>query len=290
MKNFSFFFLLFFLFAGSALRAQNNATATIDKKVIFIGEQVQLTLQATFPKSATTSFYKIDTLPHFEILSTSKIDTVTTASAVQLKQTITLTSWDSGAWLIPAFNLTFSKAYTTSPLKLVVAFSPFDASQPYHEIKDVLDVKKPAHVTWYWYILGAIVLLLLFLLLFPKKKKNEEENLLNANAYKQALAKLDQLKKEANGAAGKPYYTALINIFRTYLQESKGIRSYQNTTGDLSKQLAAINMEDGEFKKLVQALQLSDFVKFAKYEPTATEKEQSLSTIKNSITAIEQIK
>ena len=87
----------------------------------------------------------------------------------------------------------------------------------------------------------------------------------------------------------KAYYTELINIFRTYLQQSKGIHSFQKTTDDLSRQIAGLKMGDPLYRPLVQTLQLSDFVKYAKYTPTTAEKEESWDVIKKSIVAIEQI-
>jgi hypothetical protein len=108
-------------------------------------------------------------------------------------------------------------------------------------------------------------------------------------AYKKALNEIELLKSK-NVESDKEYFTELIGIFRTYLQQGKGIHSFQQTTGDLSRQLQPLQMPHEDFKKLVQALQLSDYVKFAQYTATEREREAATEEIKNSIIAIEPLK
>ncbi len=262
-------------------------SASLNKNSILIGEPVELTLQAVFPQTHTPSFFTLDSFAHFERLHQSKIDTQTTARGLQLQQTLTLTSWDSGVWYIPALTLEGTRTPRTKPLPIKVSFSPMDPNQPYHEIKDILNVQQPGRNTWYWYLIGAVLLLLLFLLLFPKKKKSPAEAVPDPNAYKQALAQLDQIKKEA-AADSKVYFTGLVHIFRTYLHQRKGIQSHSKTTDDLSLQMKRLKLKEEYYHSLVQTLQLSDFVKFAKYTPTTEERDEAWNTIKKSIILIEQ--
>src|SRR5947209_9130353 len=95
-----FFFLLVCL--HSMAQKGSSVTASVDKSSILIGQPLQLTLEATFSNTHTPVFLTIDSLPHFEILNRSKIDTQLINGQTILKQTLTLTSWDSGAWLLPA--------------------------------------------------------------------------------------------------------------------------------------------------------------------------------------------
>lgn len=292
MKKYFIFLLSFLSCFSVALFGQGGVrvSAAVDKEVIFIGEQTHLLLQANFPERATPSFFKIDSLPHFEVLHASKIDTQSTAGGVQLQQTLTLTSFDSGAWQLPVFTLPDVKTVRTKPIRVQVAFSPMDPKQDYHDIKDILEVPNPARTTWYWYAVGAVLLLLLIWLLFPKKKKGPvAEPAINLNAYKQALADMDKLKGKTS-EDGKQYFTELVDIFRNYLQQRKGIQSHAQTTTDLSRQIKSLSLKEEEYKALVNTLQLSDFVKFAKYTPAVQEKEEALDTIRKSIIAIEQTK
>lgn len=282
---------LIFLFMCPALLAQKRVTAaaSVDKTTILIGEPLQLTLKATFSKPHVPVFFSLDSLPHFEILAQSKIDTQTTGDQTILKQTVSLTSWDSGRWAIPAFALSGVKGTVTKPVVINVTFTPMQPNQDYHDIKDIIEVEKPPRTTWYWYVIGAVLLLLLMLLLFPKKKKEgTTETVLKESAYKTALTELTALNTKTN-LDDKVYFTELIQIFRTYLEHGKGIHSFQQTTDDLSRQLQTLPLPSADFKKLVHTLQLSDFVKFAQYKTASGEREQAWDEIRKNIMAIEQI-
>ena len=93
--------------------------------------------------------------------------------------------------------------------------------QQYHDVKDILNVQQPTRITWYWYVIGALLLLILFWLLFPKKKKSTEPVVNMQDVYRQTLAQLDALKSRT-GEEGKEYFTSLVFIFRNYLHQRKG--------------------------------------------------------------------
>ena len=64
--------------------------------------------------------------------------------------------------------------------------------------------------------------------------------------------------------------------------------SMQKTTDDLVVQLRGLPMDRLQFEKLAQSLRLSDFVKFARYVPSAEDDRNTFETIKNAIVAIEK--
>lgn len=197
-----------------------------------------------------------------------------------------MTSWDSGKNQIAPFVL---GRYQTKPLVIDVAYSPhpFDTTKPYHDIHDIMEVKRPIESTWYWYLIGLLVLILLFLLFFPKgRPRAKGEFVSDEGAYKRALKKLDAAQKKMD-ADGKIFYTELVQIFREYLHKRKNIYSFSKTTEDLSHQIENLNMDKGQYQNLVQALLVSDFVKYAKYQTSPEERQNSLESIKESIVAIE---
>jgi hypothetical protein len=53
-------------------------------------------------------------------------------------------------------------------------------------------------------------------------------------------------------------------------------------------QLRSLKFPAEEFNRLAQSLRMSDFVKFAKFEPTESEKNDSFRTIKGFIDNIEK--
>lgn len=276
-----FFIALLFTFSAFA----QKVTATAEKQKILLGEQFVLHLQANLETDEPFAWPEIDTIPHFEILQRSSVDTHRIGDALALSQRLLITSFDSGRWQIPAFEIA---ERSTEPITIDVVFSsPFDPAQPYHDIKDIIEVKHPIHSTWHWYVILALVLLALFLLFFPKgKKKAVSPFVPDEGAYKEALKKLGQLKEKQNIEPGV-FYTEMVHIFREYLHKRKNIQSHSKTTDDLAIQLAGIHLQTDQEKKLLQVLRLSDMVKYARFRPLEQENIMSIETIQESIINIE---
>lgn len=279
-------FLLIISFFSVTVTAQ-KVTATADKEKILIGEQFHLKLQANFKQGESLDFFDVDSIPKFEILDRSQVDTSKFNDGVALIQNLTVTSWDSGKIQIAPFVL---GSYRTKALFIDVAYSPhpFDTTQPYHDIHDILEVKRPNENTWYWYLIGLLILILLFLLFFPKGKPRQKgEFVSDEGAYKRAVKRLDALSKKSD-ADSKVFYTELVQIFREYLHKRRNIYSFSKTTDDLAIQIEKLNLDREQYQQLVQTLRLSDLVKYAKYQPPLEENRTSINEIRESIVAIEQ--
>jgi hypothetical protein len=281
MKKVIFLFILSITI--SSIASAQTVSATLNKEKILIGERLQLYLKSVSKRAVAGQWFSIDTIPHFEILERSKIDSQQTSEGLFLQQTITFTSWDSGTWAFPSFRLGTAK---TTPLVITVGYSPMDPNQPYHDIKQIIEVQKPGSSNWYWYLLGIAVLIALFMLFFPPKEKKETPKAAvpEEDAYAYAIRRLDALR--VNGDS-KQLFTELIDIFRIYLANRKGIQSFSKTTDDLARQVGGLGLPSDQYNRLVQTLQASDMVKFAKYQPQDIEKEESVDVIRKNIMAIE---
>jgi hypothetical protein len=285
-----FFLFLLLLFSGLSY-SQDTVTiqANADKNRIVIGEQIHVDLKAGFPLHEPMRFFSIDSIPHFEILNRSKIDTVDKDQRITLSQRLTLTSFDSGHYVIPSFQLPGDRPLYTDTIPVDISFSPFDSNQDYHDIKDVIDVKqeekKPQ--TWYWYVAVSVLLVAVILYILLKKKKKPAVTAPPPDAYAEAKKELEKLRKENQPL--KLFYTRLIDVFRLYVFQRKGIASLQETTDDLVLQLRSLNLPEDEFRQLAQVLRMSDFVKFAKYEPEKDDAVNSFTIIKNTIDKIEKL-
>lgn len=278
------------LFCAITLHAQNKVTvrATIDKNKMLIGEQARLTLEASIPDNAPIHFFSADSLTHFEVLDKSKIDTSNINGGTLLKQSFTITSFDSGHWVIPPFELDEQNFTDSIPIDVVFT-NPFDSSQAYHDIKDIIPVN-PAQKdkTWYWFAGAGLVFLILLIYLITKRKKPAPvvQQAAPLDAFKEAMNKLQELSR-AN-LPSREFHIQLTDIFRKYVFQKKGIHSLQKTTNDLVDQLKSGGLPSEQYQLLSQALQLSDFVKFAKYESSVKENEMVLGIIKNAIEQIER--
>lgn len=262
--------------------------ATIDRSQILIGEPIRLTLEADIPEHEPIRFFHTDSIPHFEFLNKEKIDTINTGSGTILSQIMHITSWDSGHWVIPSFRLRESIATDTLPVD--VGFSAFNPEQPYHDVKEIIEVTPPEEkkkAKWWYIVAGAVLLLVLGVFLFRKKKKPVVQAAEQPiDPFKEAMDQLEQLQKEKPEA--KQYYSRLVDIFRKYIDAKKGIHSLQATADDLVIQLKNLNLPKEQFDELAQSLRLSDFVKFAKYIPSADDDKNAFTIIYKAIQQIEQ--
>ncbi|MBS1577815.1 MAG: LPXTG cell wall anchor domain-containing protein [Bacteroidetes bacterium] len=289
---------LLFLLIAFFSNAQDRTTvhATVDKNSILIGEQINLVLEADIPENDPIGFFSVDSIAHFEFLLKGKIDTTNTNKGTVLKQLFRITSFDSGRFVIPSYHLPQSEDLKTDSIIIHVGYMPMDTTKDYNDIKEIIEVEGKKKIDWTWYYVGgaALLALILLYLLTRKKKKKKEEVLANeetVDPYTEALGKLEELKKENLPATDetKLYYSRLTDIFRVYVEKRKGIHSLQQTTDDLVRQLKNINLGKEQYDQLSQALRQSDFVKFAKYIPTATDNVTVFDVIRKSIESIEKL-
>lgn len=286
---FSFFLLLTGLY--TAAQSKTSIKATVDKSKILIGEPIQLVLEADIPEHEAIRFFTIDTIPHFEILQKEPIDTSDTDDGTALRQVIRITSFDSGHWVIPALPLADELATDSIPVDVV--FSDFNPEQDYHDVKDIIEVnpvKKEKRPWWFWAAIGGGALLIIGILIYflRKKKPVVAPPPVVIDPYAEAMEALEKLQREKSDQ--KRYYSELVDIFRVYVFKTKEIHSLQKTTDDLVVQLKSINIPKEQFDKLSQSLRLSDFVKFAKYVPSAEDDKNAIDNIKTTISTIEQLK
>lgn len=283
--------LLLLAVISAGAQQKTTVKATVDKNKILIGEQILLTLEADIPENEPIHFFSIDTLLHFEINERQKIDTNYTSDGTFLKQVLRITSFDSGRWVIPIFTL--DENIATDSISIDVVFSDFDPGKDYHDIKDIIEVVPEKKIakdnSWLWYAIGGGILLiqLLILILSLGKKPPVQAPVAMADPFREAMDQLEKLQQEKTDQ--KQYYSKLIDIFRVYVNKKKGIRSLQKTTDDIVVQLKGIPIAKDKFEKLSQALRLSDFVKFAKYVPGKEDDKDTFTTIKTSISEIEQV-
>lgn len=293
MKNIFFYkttittVALFFALAGAA-QSKTTVKATIDRSQILIGEPIRLTLEADIPEHEPIRFFQADSIPHFEFLDKQKIDTSNTGRGTVLLQIIQITSWDSGHWVIPSFRLGENIATDTLPVD--VGFTPFNPEQPYHDVKDIIEVtpkEEKETIKWWYIVAGAALLLLVLVLLFRKKKKPVIQTVEQPiDPFKKAIEKLEKLQNEKPET--KEYYSRLVNIFREYIDAKKGIHSLQTTADELVVKLKALNMPTEQFDDLTQSLRIGDFVKFAKFIPSPEEDKKIFTIIYRCIQQIEQ--
>lgn len=277
--------IFLFLWTGNVFSQVISFSVTADKQRIVIGEPIQMKMEVVIPGNQNIEWPKIDTLPHFEILHATDIDSIASFNGLKLQKILTITSWDSGSWNIPSITILNSKS---KPVPVEVGYTAMDPDQPYHDIKDIMDVPKPEKPEWFWYLILLAFLLILFLLFFPRsKEKTMEKKQPLVDPFKKAMQELSALDPEAED---KKFFTDLVNTFREYLLNRKNVQSYTKTTEDLVLQLNGAGLTRDDFTGVVQVLRLSDLVKFAKFNPVPGDKQNAIRIMKENIVRLENRK
>jgi hypothetical protein len=296
------FFALILLAASSPLRAQENVSlkASIDKNEILIGEPIRLSLDLKSPMTSGNQLPQFDSLPHFELIEKGNRDSLISAEGASYHLEWKLTSFDSGTRYIPSMSVVVgNQVYKTDSLAVEVSYGTVDTAKDYHDIKGIIDLENPGvkYIPW---AVGALTLLALVLFQWFIRKspaailqQGPEENTQGRKTpLDDALEQLEQLKImiAKDPAQVKKYYSALHDVFRIYLHRQLGLVTLEKTSEDLIHSISHLNMERETFTKLVAAVRMGDFVKFAKYVPGPYEVENNLQEIRAGILVINEIR
>ncbi len=266
----------------------SKAKMKADRSMILIGEPIRIALEADIPENEAIGFFRMDSIPHFEVLRKEKMDTANTSKGTVLSQVIWITSFDSGHWVIPGFLLRDS--IFTDSLPVDVGYTPYDATKPYHDVKEIIDVeeeKKEDNKLW-WVISGAILLVGIGLFFYLRKRKKVPEVIAvkPVDPYEEAVSGLRNLQGQTHDS--RVYYSRLIEIFRVYVFKRKGIESLQQTSDELIRKLRQAGLEKLVADGLPDSLRMGDMVKFARFEPTNEDDDTAFRIIGESIVAIEE--
>ena len=279
---------------------------TVDKQKILIGQPIQLMLEATVPVAAVSPggsspapvliWPDLDTLPHFEWVEKGKVDSVIRSDSRYYRQYTTITSFDSGAWSIPRLPfIAGNKKYFSDSVRIEVDYTKIDPSKDYHDIKDIIDVPNP-FAKWIPWIVAGVTLVALALVVWLVRKKKMLKRpvaatpVIRLSPYEEAIRQLEELEKQhlpENGSM-KIYYTRLSDIFRLYLFRRLGISSLAETSEELISQLRRLPVAAENFPEIAETLRMSDFVKFAKYQPGIADSEHHFRVVRSFIEAMEK--
>jgi hypothetical protein len=274
-----------------------------DKKDILIGGQIKLTVKAAYPLNSGPLSKNIipDSIPHFEIVETGKIDTIDLGGNIPaIEQSFIITSFDSGRWMFPSLPVEFSGTIGQPSEKLMtdsffvnVSYSPPDSTNELRDIKPIMTVTI-ADYFWYYIIGGAVLLLLIIFLLYRYFKKKKQEvpatpvsSLSPFNEAMEELKKLSQFNLQ-DAASIKTYHIRLAEIFKNYLGRKQSKNLLNKTTGDLLISMRGIDLPAENISDLATALRCTDAVKFAKYLPLSDQSEDTLQKIKETINLTER--
>ncbi|MCE1198328.1 MAG: hypothetical protein LWW85_05110 [Marinilabiliales bacterium] len=294
------------LWSLSPVQAQQvKISASLEKDSIWLGDQIHMILVAEYPEGTQLQLPALrDSLGNgVEVIAAAKRDSSSIGDKrVQLRQTYTITAFDSGPHPIRPIPLIIrqsGKADTlkSNPLVLFVKVPNIDLK------KGFADIKKPygAPVTFKevapWIIGILLVASIVFLLIYALNRRKKNIPLFSLPPKPKlpphvvALSELNKLKEEQLWQQDKvkDYYTRLTDIVRIYLEERFEVKAMEQTTDQTLAEFGASDspISGKLYSELKQTLDTADLVKFAKYLPLPDENHQVLS---NAFTLVEKTK
>lgn len=275
--------------------SQVSVRSNINKDAILIGEPISLVVEAYVPIGAEVTWFATDSIPHFEISTKELVDTAQNIDNKKLSQTFGITSFDSGKQYIPPFEIIVNgQSYFTDSVLINVSYAPFDPKADYRDIKDIIDVRNYFVDYLHWIIsLAAVVSLLVSVLLFRKRAKKEKgqqkEDVPALSPYEEAMRALQKLAERniSNGEV-KIFYSDMNDILRKYISRKFEVTTFERTNEELIIEISKIGIPRDTFTSLVQSLRVSDFVKFAKYQPSADDNRDNLKIVTSSIDLLDK--
>jgi len=264
-----------------------QVSTIISKNKIVLGEQIslQIKVEGISQASIKNDFVFPDTINHIEILS----DSTQTISNSTIIYNLTLTSFDSGYWQLPAFEMVLmdNRKLITEPVGINVM--PVDVSTliDYHDIKDILEVN-PENNWWIIAIIIALALISLFAFLWfhNNATTSPETNIPAANIdtlYNQFIQQLAELevKDVTEKNSVMHIYKESANAIRIFIDKMYQQNTLHLTTGEymlrIKGKFPVVTTEQSYF----QLLRLCDAVKFAKYLPPEDETKGIFPVLRN---------
>ena len=286
-QGWGFLFLLL-SFSSSA----QKVSAIVSRDKIRIGEQFELKLKveptSNAPLAIDNWFAIPDTFQHFQVALRQPIDTINISSTKTYTQVISITSFDTGKFTLPAFNVVIGgKEFSTR--EIAISVSPVDVHmrKDYNDIKDIIEPEPEQEYT-IWIAMGIVVVLVIALFFIIRWLIGRRK--LNANAPSQpltieeALQKLDALVPVYQDKEYQLFFIQLIAICKGYSDNQLHITTYSKTTAEYISVIKQRITDETLLQQYIQLLHWADSVKFAKSIPTTEECQQSLADARALLT------
>ena len=279
-------------FAPGVRAQQAVVSASLDSTVILIGEQTRLSLEAEQQPGEVVQFPLFsDRIPGgLDIVEPLRVDTAEVADGlIRVTHSYVVTAFEDSLLYIPPFAFAEDGDTLWSRSLSLKVVQPFELDMGSNSITDIKPVYRPR---FNWLGLFKIVLLVLavaavgagvYVLMrkYVQKKPVFEPAAAEPErpAHEVALEALNRLKEEKPWQQGrvKEYYTQLTDTVRLYIDRTFGVNACEMTSNEILDGLRQMKKDSKElYGKLADMLRTADLAKFAKWQPSPSECEQSL--------------
>ena len=256
-----------------------QVSTKIDTTSIRIGEQFDYEIIVDQTKDVRFPKFESDSLNRIGVVTAHKIDSLRN----QLIKKYTLTSFDSGRYVIPGQEIFIKdKRFLTDQVIIDVATVQVDTiKQPMHHIKEIQNEPYlfSDYLNYFWGLIALLIVIGLILYFVLRDKPTEEEIISRIPPFDTAKMRLKELdgKELISQNKIKLYYVELTDIVRTFIERELNIPALESTTDELLETITDFNNSSNldipkeTLYKLQKLLQEADLVKFAKSKPLQNE-------------------
>ncbi|MFC2097134.1 cell wall anchor protein [Bacteroidota bacterium] len=282
-----------FFLANTRLSAQEvKVRSVLDSTHMLIGDQLKIKLEVEQPQNYRLRFPLLkDTLTDkLEVLEVSPIDTIRLVSdRLRLEQSVLITSFDSGFYVIPSFTFIAEEpadTFKTNLLGIDVLTIEVDTTKGITDIKQPFDAPLTFKELLPYIIAGIILIITAFFigrLIYRARKKEPLFRKIIKPAEPPhiiAIRELNSLKSKKLWQQDKVklYYSNLTEIIRIYIEGRFQVFAMEQTTDEILDGMREKGYEGEEcFAVLQQILLPADLVKFAKWRPLPDDNQASMN-------------
>lgn len=277
----------------------------LNRSEIKTGEQAVIDLTIRTNNLPQTQFYLKEEAQKeapYTVIALVPVDTVDISSRIkEISAKLVLTSFDSTLITIPPIVAkTPTDSAETAPMGLKVIQPEVDSKHP----SNFKDIKAPWDVSlslkdWLILILSSWIFWVVIAILvgfyiayrvfnyYQTKKANptpqiQVRELSLIEKTEAALLQLEQ-QQLIEQELFKEFYSELITIFKSYLNESYSWTTTEMTSNELMKQMSSAELSSSEHEMLRLVLTEADLSKFAKYTPSSDNARLALSQIRQLV-------
>lgn len=293
--SFGLAFLMCFINQGSKAQSVSAALSTNE---ILIGDQIKMELDISYPAGMTfevADLSGIENTEGLELLKVYPIDTVPSNEGNLLHQTLILTSFDSGQYLVPQIPVSFlsgDQRQTVNTNSLLLIVNPYPVSQDTVQLQPIKGIiAEEKTIEDYFPVLigiGAVVLLAFLGYFFYKRSQGQEEPaplVIRRPPYEVAMNKIEKLRSSKLWQQNKikSYQSELTFILREYLEDRFKVKALESTTDEIIESINTLEVDEKWPDELRKILQTADLVKFAKAIPPVEVHAAGLDKLENFV-------
>lgn len=305
MKNLAYILLII----PFGIFSQNiDFTAKASKNKIVVGEPATVALEFKFPASQLIDSVEFqlassgDSLGNnWELWEKSIVEKNSYQGDngeffVSFTQDFTIANFDTGSYTFPPSIAFFNsdKLFSNS-LEFTIELDEIDEKAFIKNIKPIKEVS----IVWYeyliyfikkygWWILIILVFIFAGIHLYKKfyKKKINSISIPRIPLEVTLLESLKNIKEKKDWENGrfKKYYSELSNVLWQFLEYRYSIQTFEKTSGEILESLKWSEIPNKYPSELSRFFEISDGVKFAKFNPLQKDNIHSFELIKELIT------